>query len=125
MQDEVTAVWLSATTNSGRESELFHRKGKEIEFGDFAKFGEESITASKALRALELLGVRPNQLLLNKIIDLACEWRGTLLHQVVRWFTECLVSYPLADQLPREGHWAMLRVRQIGRVKVDFPYFVL
>lgn len=90
-KDEVTAEWLSATTDSGRESDLFNRTGKEIEFGDFKKFGEEAKTSSDALKALKLLGVRPNQLLLSKIVDLDDERRGQLLDSVVWWFTKCLV----------------------------------
>ncbi len=90
-KEEVNAEWLSATTDSGRESDLFSRSGKKIEFGDFKKFGEEAVTSSEALKALKLLGVRPNQLLLNKIVDLDPEKRGTLLHNVVWWFTDCLV----------------------------------
>ena len=90
-KDEVTAEWLTATTDSGRESDLFSRTGKEFEFGDFKKFGEVARTSSEALRALKQLGVRPNQLLLSKIVDLDAERRGDLLDAVVGWFTKCLV----------------------------------
>jgi len=88
--EEVTEEWLSTTNESGREVDVFHRKGSDINFGDMKKFGEEGITSSKVLKALELLGTRPNQLLFNKIVDLDEEKRGGLLSKVVWWFGECL-----------------------------------
>src|SRR5205823_3423240 len=44
----------------------------------------------KALGALKLLGVRDDQLLLNKIGDLPDQHRGDLLTLVVWWFSQCL-----------------------------------
>lgn len=111
-KDEVTAEWLSATTDSGRESDLFNRTKKEIAFGDFSKFGSSAITSSKALNALELLGVRPNQLLLSKIVDLDQDRRGELLESVVWWFTKCLMIVspdssfgPIIEYLDRESRF--------------------
>ncbi|MEP3481129.1 MAG: AAA family ATPase [Fuerstiella sp.] len=84
--EEVVEEWLSATSENGRETDVFHRKGKEITFGNLKKFGQDGTTSADALKALELLGTRPNQLLLNKIVDLDDERRGTLLDRVVQWF---------------------------------------
>ncbi|MCA9124026.1 MAG: AAA family ATPase [Planctomycetaceae bacterium] len=95
-KDEVAEEWLSATGASGRETDVFHRKGKKIEFANPKKFDEINPTSLDALKALKLLGVRPNQLLLNKIVDLDVERRGELLHEVVWWFTECLTVIPAA-----------------------------
>lgn len=95
-REEVTEEWLAATNAKGKESDIFTRKGKDIEFGDFKKFGDADVTSGQALKALQLLGVRPNQLLLNKIVDLDSEHRGELLDQVVWWFRECLTVIPAA-----------------------------
>ncbi len=44
----------------------------------------------RALRALKELGVRNDQLLLNKIVELPDQHRGELLSRVVWWLAECL-----------------------------------
>ena len=93
-KDEVTEEWLEATNDKGREAEVFHRKGKEISFGDLKRFEQTTTASIEALKALETLGVRPNQLLLNKIVDLDEERRGELLNSVVFWFSECLSIIP-------------------------------
>jgi AAA15 family ATPase/GTPase len=93
-KDEVTEEWLEATNDKGREAEVFHRKGKEISFGDLKRFEQTTTASIEALKALETLGVRPNQLLLNKIVDLDVERRGELLNSVVFWFSECFSIIP-------------------------------
>lgn len=93
-KDEVTEEWLEATNDKGREAEVFHRKGKEISFGDLKRFEQTTTASIEALKALETLGVRPNQLLLNKIVDLDEERRGELLNSFVFWFSECLSIIP-------------------------------
>lgn len=89
--DEVKTEWLSATSATGKESDVFNRDGKSITFGDMKKFANIGTTSAEALKALRLLGTRPNQLLLNKIVDLDTERRGELLDRVVWWFQECLI----------------------------------
>jgi len=99
--DEVTAEWLEATNEKGRETEIFQRTGQEISIGDLRKFGDAGAVSAEALKALKLLGTRPNQLLLNKIVDLDAERRGELLHRVVWWLTDCLtVIEPEASFAP-------------------------
>ena len=99
--DEVTAEWLEATNARGKETEVFQRTGQEILIGDLKKFRDAGAVSSEALKALKLLGTRPNQLLLNKIVDLDAERRGELLDRVVWWFTECLtVIEPAASFAP-------------------------
>lgn len=88
-KEEVTEEWLAATNTKGKESDIFTRKGRDIEFGD------ADVTSGQALKALQLLGVRQNQLL-NKIADLDSDHRGKLLDQVVWWFRECLPVIPAA-----------------------------
>ena len=93
-KDEVAEEWLEATNDKGREVEVFHRKDKRVTFGDLKRFEQTSTASIDALKALETLGVRPNQLLLNKIVDLDPERRGELLNSVVFWFSECLSIIP-------------------------------
>ncbi len=93
-KEEVSDEWLEATNDKGREAEVFHRKGKEISFGDLKRFEQTTTASIEALKALETLGVRPYQLLLNKIADLDEERRGELLNSVVFWFSECLSIIP-------------------------------
>jgi len=93
-KEEVTEEWLAATDDKGKESDVFQRTGKEISFGDLKKLGQTSSKSLDALKALQLLGVRSNQLLLNKIVDLDVDHRGELLNDVVYWFTECLTIIP-------------------------------
>lgn len=89
--DEVKTEWLSATNKTGKEIDVFCRNGKDINFGEMKHFHDIGTTSADALKAIQLLGTRPNQLLLNKIVDLDPERRGELLDRVVMWFTECLV----------------------------------
>jgi len=93
-KDEVTEEWLEATNDKGREAEVFHRKSKNITFGDLKRFEQVDAASTEALKALETLGVRPNQLLLNKIVDLDKERSGDLLNSVVFWFSDCLSVIP-------------------------------
>ncbi len=53
-------------------------------------FGSESETSERALAALKILAPRPDQLLLNKIVELPQSSRGELLSRVAWWFSECL-----------------------------------
>jgi hypothetical protein len=88
-QEGIVEEWLSILRGPNREADLFRRIGKRITFGDQRAFEPDS-PLNKTLKALEQLGVRSNQLLLNKIVDLASENRGKLLNQVVMWFSQCL-----------------------------------
>lgn len=89
-RDAVKSEWLSVFNDASKEIDIFHREGKEIKFGDLSKFGDDAQASIEALEALKLLGTRPNQLLLNKIVDLDGDRRGALLNIVVWWFNECL-----------------------------------
>ena len=88
--EEVTSEWLSATSESGRDIDIFNREKQEVEIGNLKTFGEMASVSHEALKALKQLGVRSNQLLLNKIVDLDIPKRGKLLNSACWWFTDCL-----------------------------------
>lgn len=88
--EAVVEEWLDAATDKGREITIFSRHGEDIHIGKLKPFGKGGSTLSKALAALKLLGVRNDQLLLNRITDLSPAHRGELLNRVVWWFTDCL-----------------------------------
>jgi AAA15 family ATPase/GTPase len=89
-QNEVVEEWLEATSNSGRSVEVFARKKQKITVGKLKPFGRDADASEQALNAFKVLEPRPNQLLLNKIVDLPSSSRGKLLDRVAWWFTECL-----------------------------------
>ena len=89
-QDAIFEEWLDATSESGREINIYTRDKQDIQIGRLRAFGKEGTTLGKALGALRLLGVRDDQLLLTKIADMPNAHRGELLSRVVWWFTECL-----------------------------------
>ena len=96
-QEAVVEEWLDATSESGREINIFTRSMQDIKVGRLAaraRWGR----ASRALRALKDLGVRNDQLLLHKIVELPDERRGELLSRVVWWLTECLTIVPAESQ---------------------------
>lgn len=88
--EEVTEERLSATNEDGKEAEVFYRSGETINIGEMKKFGADRETYRETLKALKLLGTRPNQLLLNKIADLEKDRKGKMLTRVVWWFNSCL-----------------------------------
>lgn len=88
--EEVTEEWLATPRPTGREADVFTRQGKKITIGDLKALGEENRTSANALKALQTLGVRPNQLFLERIVDLDDENRGELLSSAAWWFTTCL-----------------------------------
>lgn len=88
--DAVIEEWLSITSEKGKEVDVFTRTGQDISIKDLKGFGDFSKVSLQALKALEQLGTRPNQLLLNKIVDLDSDKRGELLDLVVWWFVDCL-----------------------------------
>jgi AAA15 family ATPase/GTPase len=97
-QDAILEEWLDATSGSGREINVFTRRGQDIDIGRLRSFGEERTTLLRALRALKQLGVRDDQLLLNKIVELPDQHRGDLLSRVVWWFVECLTVVQAESQ---------------------------
>lgn len=90
-QEATLEEWLDATSKSGREVNVFTRRKQDIDIGRLRSLGEERGPLLKALRALKQLGVRDDQLLLNKIVELPDQHRGDLLSRVVWWFVECLI----------------------------------
>ena len=105
-QEAILEEWLDAASESGREINVFTRRKQGIDIGRLRSFGEERGTLLRALRALKQLGVRDDQLLLNKIVELPDQHRGDLLSRVVWWFAECLTIVqadshftPLVDML--------------------------
>jgi AAA15 family ATPase/GTPase len=105
-QDCILEEWLDAASESGREVNVYTRSKEDIQIGRLRSFGKEGTGLRKALGALKLLGVREDQLLLNKIMDLPAQHPGQLLTRVVWWFTECLTVIeagseftPLMDML--------------------------
>src|SRR5262249_60009965 len=89
-QKAVEQEWLEARTPNGREIDVFLRKKQQIKVGNLKAFGKVAETSKKALEAFLVLGPRPDQLLLNKIVELTSQSRGELLDRVAWWFTECL-----------------------------------
>jgi AAA15 family ATPase/GTPase len=89
-QDAILEEWLDAASESGREVNVYTRSKENIQIGRLRSFGNEGTSLKKALGALKLLGVRNDQLLLNKIMDLPDQHRGELLTRVAWWFAECL-----------------------------------
>jgi len=84
-----------------KEVDVFSRVKQEITVGNLTAFGKEAEASKKALEAFLVLNPRPNQLLLNKIVELPPPSRGPLLDHVVWWFTECLsVIQPSTDYAP-------------------------
>ncbi len=88
--DAVAAEWLSVIGDNGREFDIFERKWSDLKFSNVKQLANDHAASRKALEAIELLGARPNQLLLNVIHELDPERIGALLQQVVWWFSECL-----------------------------------
>jgi AAA15 family ATPase/GTPase len=93
-QKAVVEEWLEATSPAGRSIELFSRNEQQIQIGDLKPFGAEAEASARALKAFQVLGPRPDQLLLNKIVDLPTPSRGELLERVAWWFTDCLTVIP-------------------------------
>jgi AAA15 family ATPase/GTPase len=89
-EKEIVEEWLEATSQTGRDVEVFTRKGQRITQGNLKTLGGEAETSAKALEAFQVLGPRPDQLLLNKIVDLPPASQGELFRRVAWWFTECL-----------------------------------
>lgn len=110
--EEVTAEWLAIILPNGQEHDIFSRKGEDFTFGDLKRFGEDGAASRDALQALELLGARSNQLILNRIYDLSTERVGRLLNKVVWWFADCLTVIepeasfgPLIELLDEDAHF--------------------
>jgi len=110
--DAVVEEWLEATTKTGRDVKVFNRKGQSISIGNLKPFGSESETSDRALEALKILAPRPDQLLLNKVVDLPQSSRGELLNRAAWWFSECLTVVevetsfaPLLEFLDKDEHF--------------------
>lgn len=109
-QDAILEEWLDATTKSGREINVFTRSKDGIEIGRLRSLGDERNALLKALRALKQLGVRDEQLLLNKIVEMPDDHRGEYLSLAVWWFVDCLrivqaetQFLPLVDMLDTDN----------------------
>ena len=89
-QKSVVEEWLAASTGTGKEIDIFSRSNQQISVGNLKAFGEDAAVSEKALKAFQVLGPRPDQLLLNKIVDLPESSRGDLLHRAAWWVTDCL-----------------------------------
>ncbi len=87
---QVTEEWLAVAGEDGGETDVFTRNGTAV---TFANSVVDSVTRD-SIQALVTLGVRPNQLLLNKVLDVDESRRGALLNAVAKWFTELLVVIP-------------------------------
>jgi AAA15 family ATPase/GTPase len=97
-QEAIVEEWLDATSESGRENNVFTRRKQDIDIGRLRSLGENGATLRRALGALKELGVRDDQLLLNKILELPDQRRGELLSRVVWWLAECLTVIPAGSQ---------------------------
>lgn len=92
-KEGVVEEWLDAASGTGSESKVFARKGGKISSGrlSVSAFDRKVVdTTAKVLRALKDLGVKNDQLLLNRIVELPEHGRGELLDRVVRWFAKSL-----------------------------------
>ncbi len=90
--EEVISEWLVSVDSKGKkESDIFSRDRQEIKFGKINKIAQDGDASLEVLKALELLGARPDQLLLNIIVNLDKERRGAFLGKIVWWFKECLI----------------------------------
>lgn len=89
-QDAVLEEWLDAASDSGREHPVFVRKKQDIKPGDLRPFGTEGKIIRKAVRALNLFGVRDDQLVLNKLAEMPDQHRGELFTAAAWWFAACL-----------------------------------
>ena len=99
--EEIGEEWLVATTEKGRDRDVFHRKREQITIGNLNTFGGDWRVSENSLKALKQLGTRKNQLLLNKIVDLNDERKGGLLRRASWWFSDCLtVIEPHAHFVP-------------------------
>ena len=97
-QEAILEEWLDATSESGREINVFTRRKQDIDIARLRSFGQNGATLRRTLRALKQLGVRDDQLLLNKIVELPDQHRGELLSRVVWWFAECLTVVQAESQ---------------------------
>ncbi len=97
-QKIVVEEWLVATSPKGKEIDVYFREKQDIKVGNLTPFGKEAENSKKALEAFLVLKPRPDQLLLNKIVELPSSSRGPLLDNVAWWFTSCLsVIQPHSD----------------------------
>lgn len=100
-QKAVAGEWLVATSPTNREVAVFSREKQNITIGNLRVFGTDAEASSRALGAFQVLKPRPDQLLLNKIVELPSPNRGRLLDHVVWWFADCLsVIQPSTDYGP-------------------------
>ncbi|HTU18491.1 MAG TPA: ATP/GTP-binding protein [Gemmataceae bacterium] len=121
---EVVEEWLDATSATGRDVNVFSRKGQEISIGNLKPFSSDGEGSAKALKAMKLLPARADQLLLNKIVDQPQSHRGELLNRAVWWFTDCLTVIqadssfqPLIEFVNQEGgfrHFAGAFLHHVG-----------
>lgn len=115
----VVEEWLEATSDKGKAVEVFSRKRQEITVGRLKAFGKGMDASKKALEAFLVLKPRPDQLLLNKIVELPSASRGPLLESVAWWFTECLTVI-----LPSMGYGPLLEFlgqeAEFGRFAAEF-----
>ncbi|APW61121.1 AAA family ATPase [Paludisphaera borealis] len=100
--ETIIEEWLDASSNTGRETNVFTRQKETIDIGRLRSLAEDVAISRKALRALKDLGVRDDQLLLSKIVELPNQSRGKLLNRVAWWLSKCLTT------VPAESHYAPL-----------------
>jgi hypothetical protein len=81
--ESIQEEWLDVTAESGREVSVFARTGSEIAVGELRASGARDPASLRTLKALQELGVRPDQLLLSKIVDLPEKRRGEILSGLV------------------------------------------
>ena len=95
----INSEWL-AVWDGEKDEDIYSREGDAFEANQHlsgSSFEEVDITLD-SLEALNHLGVRPNQLLLSKLLDLREDKRGSLINAMAWWFQECLVIvYPNAN----------------------------
>ena len=89
---KVVTEWLiiEGSEHSRRESMVYERRGDELEIGKLTAFSDGKAT-NELLQTLSSLGIKDEELLLNKVLESAAESkRGAILNSAIDWFVHTL-----------------------------------
>ena len=104
-EQKVVAEWLivEGSEHSRRESMVYQRKGEELEIGKLTAFSDGKAT-KELLQTLSSLGIKDEELLLNKVIESSAESkRGSILNAAIDWF-----QFSLKIILPQSSFASLL-----------------
>jgi AAA15 family ATPase/GTPase len=91
-EQKVISEWLivEGSEQSRRESMVYERKGEELDIGKLTAFSDGKMT-SELLQTLSTLGIKDEELLLNKVLESSAESkRGAILNAAINWFVHSL-----------------------------------